>query len=128
MPWPIMTDQIHLDAEKDAANAFLKFKGLPLIESLTFVDDEVESYIKVNNVQYCISHRIETVMMKNLRGEYPYNIDYLCAWYVDNPNDPTEDGGQTPIYKESHFGSLSYFLIRIALERVFHEWRNFHHG
>jgi hypothetical protein len=129
MPWPIMTDQIHLDSEKDAANKFLKHKGLPLIKSVEFFDDDdTDSYISVNKGEYYIDWRSETVMMKSIRGEFPHYIYYLRAWQDDDPMDPQEPGGRINIYEESHFGSLSYFLVRMALETVFTEWRNFHHG
>ncbi len=125
MPWPIMTDQIHLDSEKDAANAFLKHKGLRTIKSITFVDDEDDSYIRVNTDDYCISWREEPMECRNIKGTYITQIPYLCAWYTEEPSDPTEDGGVIPLYEESHFGCLSYFLVRVELERVFREWINF---
>jgi hypothetical protein len=124
MPWPISTSQTSLCLEKDAANEFLKVRNLPLINDIKFIDEEDFSCIQVNNGQYFIDHRTETVMMKNLRGTYPYPVEYLCAYHVDEPMDPQEVGGRTEIYEQTHFGSLSSFLVRIALETVFSEWRN----
>lgn len=126
MPWPILVDQIHLDSEKDAANAFLKHKGLPIIESIRFIDeDDVDSYIMVNNGQYCISWGEEPMECRNIKGTYITQIPFLSAWYADEPMDPQEPGGEITIYQETHFGCLSYFLVRVALESLFREWINF---
>lgn len=122
--FPIFTDQAHLDAEKDAANEFLKLKGLPLIEKIEFVDED-DSYLSINNGKYYIDYRNETVMHRNLRGEFPVEVPYLCAYYVEDPMDPEDCGGRMELYEESHFGSLSFFMVRLALEHVYQEWRNF---
>lgn len=124
MTWPISTEQRVLDSEKDAANEFLKKRNLPLVESIEFVDEEDCSYLKVNNGQYYIDVRSEQVEMRNIRGSFMTPINYLCAHYIDEPMDPEEAGGRREIYEDAYFGSLSSFLVRIALETVYHEWQN----
>jgi hypothetical protein len=122
-----MTDQTLLDSEKDAANAFLKHKGLPLIESIKFIDeDDTDSYIMVNNGLYYIQPFLEQREVKSLRGTRIQHDYGLKAFYTDEPYDPQEPGGEITIHEDIYFGSLSYFLVRIALENVFREWRNFY--